>query len=142
VSRGAPVTVEDCARYVGQPAQYAVGRGSQLSVLVVLDHGRKTAPPGVLENYIAWLQPRLHGLHDPRYPSLVGVLIVNTNLPIPSAWSRRRIKVEADREPASRPETGTLRAAKQRLGVGRDDGGRLGRRGRRGGPRTRGPGRA
>jgi hypothetical protein len=100
VSRGAPVTVEDCARYVGQPAQYAVGRGSQLSVLVVLDHGRKTAPPGVLENYIAWLQPRLHGLHDPRYPSLAGVLIVNTNLPVPSAWSRRRIQVEADRESA------------------------------------------
>ena len=96
VARGAPVTVADCARYVGQPAQYGVGHGSQLSVLVVLDHGRKTAPPGVIENYIDWLRPRLHGLDDPRYPTLVGVLIVNTNLPVPSAWSRRRTEVETD----------------------------------------------
>jgi hypothetical protein len=75
----------------GQPTQYGVGRGSQLSILVVLDHGRKEAPPGVIDNYIDWLRPRLHGLDDPRYPSLVGVLIVNTNLPVPSAWPRRRI---------------------------------------------------
>jgi hypothetical protein len=96
VARGAPVTVADCTRYVGQPAQYGVGHGSQLSVLVVLDHGRKTAPPGVIENYIDWLRPRLHGLDDPRYPTLLGVLIVNTNLPVPSAWSRRRTEVETD----------------------------------------------
>ena len=91
---GTPVGMDRCARYVGQPTQYGVGRGSQLSVLVVFDHGRKQAPPGVIDNYIDWLRPRLHGLTDPRYPSLVGVLIVNTNLPIPSAWSRRRIEVE------------------------------------------------
>ena len=95
VSRGAPVTVDHCTRYLGQPAQYGVGRGSQLSVLVVFDHGRKEAPPGVIDNYIGWLQPRLHGLDDPQYPSLVGVLIVNTNLPIPSAWSRRRIETQS-----------------------------------------------
>ena len=94
VSRGAPVTVDHCTRYLGQPTQYGVGRGSQLSVLVVFDHGRKEAPPGVIDNYIDWLRPRLHGLEGPRYPSLVGVLIVNTNLPIPSAWSRRRIEVD------------------------------------------------
>ncbi len=94
VSHGAPVTIDRCARYVGQPTQYGVGRGSQLSVLVVFDHGRKQAPPGVIDNYIDWLRPRLHGLTDPRYPTLVGVLIVNTNLPIPSAWSRRRIDVD------------------------------------------------
>jgi len=94
VSRGAPVTVDHCARYVRQPTQYGVGRGSQLSVLVVFDHGRKEAPPGVIDNYIDWLRPRLHGLDDPRYPSLVGVVIVNTNLPIPSTWSRRRVEVE------------------------------------------------
>jgi len=88
VSRGKPIAVDDCVHYVGQPAQYGVGRGSQLSVLVVLDHGRKTAPPGVIDNYIGWLKPQLHGLDDPRYPSLVGVLIINTNLPVPSAWSR------------------------------------------------------
>jgi hypothetical protein len=103
VSRGKPITVDDCARYVGQPAQYGVGRGSQLSILVVLDHGRKTAPPGVIDNYIDWLKPRLHGLDDPRYPSLVGVLIINTNLPVPSEWSRHG--AEAERIPAP-PEPG------------------------------------
>jgi hypothetical protein len=97
VSHGAPVTVDHCTRYLGQPTQYGVGRGSQLSVLVVFDHGRKEAPPGVIDNYIDWLRPRLHGLHNPRYPSLVGVLIVNTNLPVPSAWSRRRIEVQPGR---------------------------------------------
>jgi hypothetical protein len=95
VSRGAPATVDHCTRYLGQPAQYGVGRGSQLSVLVVFDHGRKEAPPGVIDNYIGWLQPRLHGLDGPQYPSLVGVLIVNTNLPIPSAWSRRRFETQS-----------------------------------------------
>ncbi|WP_194904368.1 hypothetical protein [Catenulispora rubra] len=94
VSRGNPITVDDCARYVGQPTQYGVGRGSQLSVLVVLDHSRKAAPPGVIDNYIDWLKPRLHGLADPRYPALVGVLIINTNLPVPSQWSRRSVEVE------------------------------------------------
>lgn len=91
VARDKAVTIEDCTRYLGQPVQYGVGRGSQLSILVVLDHSPKNAPPGVLHNYIGWLTPRLHGLEDPRYPSLVAVLIVSTNLPVPSAWSRRRI---------------------------------------------------
>jgi len=85
------VTVADCAKYLGQPTQYGVGRGSQLSVLVVLDHSPKQAPPGVIDNYVDWLKPELHGLDDPKYPSLVGVLIVNTNLPVPSTWSRRSI---------------------------------------------------
>lgn len=92
VSRGAPATVDSAVHYLGQPAQYGIGRGSQLSVLVVFDHGRKEAPPGVIDNYLDWLKPSLHGLTDPRYPSLVGVLIVNTNLPIPSSWSRRGIE--------------------------------------------------
>jgi hypothetical protein len=94
VSQGKPVTVDDCVRYVGQPTQYGIGRGSQLSALVVFDHGRKQAPPGVIDNYIDWLKPRLHGLDDPRYPSLVGVLIVNTNLPVPSTWSRHRVEAK------------------------------------------------
>lgn len=99
VSRGKPITIDDCAPYAGQPAQYAVGRGSQLSVLIVLDHGCKTAPPGVIENYIDWLKPSLHGLNDPRYPSLVGVLIINTNLPVPSEWSRHGVQAERFGEP-------------------------------------------
>jgi hypothetical protein len=110
VSRGAPVTIDYCFHYLGQPTQYGVGRGSQLSVLVVLDHSRKEAPPGVIDNYVDWLKPRLHGLDDPRYPSLVGVIIVNTNLPVPNVWSRRRIEGErlavpheADPPPDSAP---------------------------------------
>jgi hypothetical protein len=99
VSRGAPATIGHSTRYLGQPTQYGVGRGSQLSILVVFDHGRKEAPPGVIDNYIDWLLPRLHGLDDPRYPSLVGVLIVNTNLPVPSAWSRRHIQVQPRQHP-------------------------------------------
>jgi hypothetical protein len=93
VERNTPVTVANCARYLGQPVQYGVGRGSRLSVLVILDHSGKEAPPGVLENYIDWLLPAHHGLDDPRYPSRVGVLIINTNLPVPSAWSRRTIPI-------------------------------------------------
>jgi hypothetical protein len=100
VERSTSATVEHSAKYIGQPTQYGVGRGSQLSVLVVLDHTRKQAPPGVPENYFGWMQPRLHGLDDPTYPSLVGVLIINTNLPVPSAWSRRRIDTVPD-SPAS-----------------------------------------
>jgi hypothetical protein len=83
---------DDCARYIGQPTQYGVGRGSRLSILVVLDHTKKSAPPVVLENNIGWLFPRQHGLRDPQYPSRVGVLVIATNWPIPSAWSRRRIE--------------------------------------------------
>jgi hypothetical protein len=93
VARSKAITINDCATYLGQPTQYGIARGSQLSVLVVLDHSPKRAPPGVIENYVGWLKPKLHGLHDPRYPSLVGVLIINTNLPVPSGWSRRRIEV-------------------------------------------------
>lgn len=38
-----------------------------------------------------WLQPRLHGLDDPRYPSLLGVLIVKTSRESagPTCWWRR-----------------------------------------------------
>jgi hypothetical protein len=101
VSKGSPVTVDRAVKYLGQPTQYGIGRGSQLSCLVILDHGRKTSPPGVIDNYIGWLTPKLHGLDDPKYPSLVGVLIINTNLPIPSKW-RRRIAVVPDKSVACR----------------------------------------
>jgi hypothetical protein len=110
VSKGSPVTVEKSARYLGQPTQYGVGRGSQLSALVILDHGRKTSPPGVIENYIGWLTPKLHSLNDPQYPSLVGVLIINTNLPIPSAW-RRRIDVAPEDPPPADPPPVELSAS-------------------------------
>ena len=35
VSRGAPVTLDSCARYIGQPAQYGTGRGSQTNLAVL-----------------------------------------------------------------------------------------------------------
>lgn len=95
VEKTTPRRVEDCARYIGQPTQYGVGRGSRLSILVVLDQTRKAAPPAVLENHIGWLLPAHHGLDDPRYPSRVGVLVINTNWPVPSAWSRRRTALAA-----------------------------------------------
>jgi hypothetical protein len=38
--------------------------------------------------------PRLHGRDDPRYPSLAAVLIINTNLPVPSTWSRKTIATQ------------------------------------------------
>jgi hypothetical protein len=83
---------EDCARYLGQPTQYGVGRGSRLSILVVLDHTVKNSPPATLENYVGWLYPAQHGLDDLLYPSRVGVLVLPTNWPVPSTWSRRRIR--------------------------------------------------
>lgn len=91
VEKNTPRTVEDCARFIGQPMQYGVGRGSRLSILVVLDHSPKDAPAAVLENYLGWLHPAHHALDDPRYPSRVGVLIINTSWSVPSSWSRRRL---------------------------------------------------
>lgn len=96
--RSSPATVDKSVKYLGQPTQYGVGRGSQLSVLVVLDQSAKESPPGVIDNYIGWLRPKLHGLEDARYPSLVGVLIINANLPLPSGW-RRPIPLEDDNDP-------------------------------------------
>lgn len=93
VEKTTPRSVEDCARYIGQPTQYGVGKGSRLSILVLLDHSRKQAPAGVPENYIGWVVPAMHGLTDPRYPSLVGVVIINTHWVLPSSWSRRTVNV-------------------------------------------------
>jgi hypothetical protein len=88
VARQTAVTVETSHKYLGQPADYASDTGSQLSILVVLDMTPKKTPPGVLENYLGWMKPALAGLDDPRFPSLVGVIIINGNLPVPSGYSR------------------------------------------------------
>jgi len=85
-------TLENCKRYLGQPTQYGVGRGSRISILVVFDHSKKNLPPAVLENHIGWLFPKQPGIDDTKYPSRVALLIVNTNWSVPSAWSRRRIE--------------------------------------------------
>lgn len=85
------VTVATSHQYLGQPTVYACDLGSQLSILAILEMSPKAAPPGVLENYIGWIRPAEHGLDDPRYPSLVGVIIINGNLPKPNLFSRRKI---------------------------------------------------
>ncbi len=61
VSRGVPVAVEDCARWLGQPAESSAGRRCLPPVLVVPGHGRKAAPPGVIGSNIDLLRPRLPG---------------------------------------------------------------------------------
>jgi len=88
VARQTAVAVETSHKYLGQPTDYAADTGSQLSILVILDMTPKKTPPGVLENYLGWMKPALAGLHDARYPSLVGVIIINSNLPVPSGYSR------------------------------------------------------
>lgn len=47
-----------------------------------------TGAPGVLANTMGWLEPELHGLDDPAFPSRVAVIIIKANLPRPSDWSR------------------------------------------------------
>jgi hypothetical protein len=88
VEKAAPATLEGAIAYLAQTTQYASGGQRQLSIMVILDMTPKETPPGVLANTVGWLIPRLHGLDDPAYPSRVGVVIVNGNLPLPSEWSR------------------------------------------------------
>lgn len=93
--------METSHKYLGQPADYAADTGSQLSILVVLDMTGKRLPPGVLENYLGWMEPALIGLDDPRYPSLVGVIIINGNLDVPSGCSRGKGGPAAAVQPSS-----------------------------------------
>jgi hypothetical protein len=88
VSKKTPVTVETSHNYLGQAADYAADTGSQLSILVVLDMTPTKKPPGVLENYLGFMEPELAGLRDPRFPSLVGVIVIKGSLLIPSGYSR------------------------------------------------------
>lgn len=87
VERAQPATMERAADYMAQATQYASAGQRQLSILVILDMTPKQAPPGVLANTVGWLHPALHALDDPAFPSRVAVVIVNGNLPRPSAWS-------------------------------------------------------
>lgn len=79
----------DRTRYVGQPVQYAVDLASRLSMLIVFDHSRKANPPRVFENDFYWVEPAQHGGETP-FPSRVGKLVITTNWPVPSWWSRLR----------------------------------------------------
>jgi hypothetical protein len=100
VERDTPVTRENCARYLGQPTQYATGANKRLSILVVLDMSRKVSPPGTLENYVWLMEPSLHGLTDPAYPSIVGVLVINANNRVPSGYAGRRIEAKVAETPS------------------------------------------
>lgn len=91
VERKRPRKPQECHSYIGQPAQYGVGRGSRLSILVVLDQAHKDLPPAVLDNGVAWMFPRMHGYDDPQYPSRVGVLVIPGSWKVPSSWSRRKV---------------------------------------------------
>ena len=99
VERKQPVTRENVTKYIGQPTQYAAADGARLSILCVLDMSPKEQPIATAENYLWQLQPEHHGLTNPEAPSLVTVIVVNANLPVPSSWSRRRIAVRNGDDP-------------------------------------------
>lgn len=88
VAKRTAVTVETSHKYLGQAADYAADTGSQLSILVVLDMTETKNPPGVLENYLGFMKPALAELKDPRFPALVGVIVIKGSLLIPSGYSK------------------------------------------------------
>jgi len=88
----------DRTRYVGQPIQYAVDLASRLSILIVFDHSPKANPPRVFENDFYWVEPAQHGGETP-FPSRVGKLVITTNWPVPSWWSRLRCTLGLSSEP-------------------------------------------
>lgn len=87
VERDTPATIDTATKYLAQSTQYASGGQRQLSILVILDMTSKDEPPGVLANSVGIIEPKLHGLDDPAYPSRVAVVIINGALPLPSDWS-------------------------------------------------------
>jgi hypothetical protein len=64
-------------------------------MLCILDVTERDTPVGVLANGIGLFRPKLAGLDEPTYPSLVGVIIVNGGLPLPSEWSGKRVETTA-----------------------------------------------
>jgi hypothetical protein len=94
VERQTAATLGRASQYLGQPVQYASSAGRQLSILCILDITDRDTPVGVLANGISLFRPKLAGLDDPAYPSLVGVIIVSGGLPRPSEWSGKRIDTE------------------------------------------------
>ncbi|MGH2714749.1 MAG: hypothetical protein ACRDM7_12845 [Thermoleophilaceae bacterium] len=91
VEKNTTATLENAHRYLGQPTQYAASSGAQLTILCILDMTAKQSPVGVVGNYIGLIEPALHGLTDPAYPSRVAVVIINGNLPLPSDWAGTKI---------------------------------------------------
>jgi hypothetical protein len=106
VAKTTGVTVETSHKYLGQAADYAADTGSQLSILVVLDMTKTKNPPGVLENYLGFMTPALAGLDDPRFPSLVEVIIIKGSLsPARTLRTAQTVTAESssERPGAARP---------------------------------------
>ena len=87
VESSRPVTPANAYQYLGQPTQYGSAIDTPLSILCILDASPKGLPAGVHSDYLGLIQPKLHGLEDPRYPSLVAYVIVHANFPTPSTFS-------------------------------------------------------
>lgn len=102
VERRTPATEEHVTKYVAQPTQYASADGTRISILAILDLSPKAAPVGTPENYVFFLNPKLHGLEEPPLGSVVAVIVINGASPTPSSWSRRKAAViEPDRAPST-----------------------------------------
>lgn len=79
---------EACERFVGQPTQYASAGDGQVSLLAILDVSPKRAPAGVIGNEVGWARPQLSSGPTPRFPSMVGVVVIRGAYPRPSDFSR------------------------------------------------------
>jgi len=79
----APLQVKDCGRFFGQTAMYATGSGKRVGVLCVLDNSAKLNGPFPAADGIELLQ------HPVQTGSvLVATVLIQGNLPLPSALSR------------------------------------------------------
>jgi len=87
VESSKPVTPASAYQYLGQPTQYGSASDTPLSILCILDASPKSLPAGIHSDYLDLIQPKLHGLEDPRYPSIVAFVIVHANFPTPSTFS-------------------------------------------------------
>jgi hypothetical protein len=93
VERRTAATEEHVTKYIAQPTQYASADGRRISILAILDLSPKTAPVGTPENYMFFLNPKLHGLDAPPAGSAVAVIVINGAAPTPSSFSRRKAAI-------------------------------------------------
>ena len=84
------VDFESAKRFIGQSTHYASAGDCPISVLTVLDQSKKTEPPGIPSNYMAWVYPQTHDAGANHTPSMVAVVIIPVGFPVPSHWSRLR----------------------------------------------------
>lgn len=78
-----PLEMKDCVRFLGQTAMYATGSGKRVGVLCVLDNSAKPKGPFPAADGIELLN------HPVQTGSvLVATVLIQGNLPLPSALSR------------------------------------------------------